>query len=112
MTQFQYGQQPPTPPGKRPWYLGLWAGIGLGFALFAAWWGLFIVSINVVRDEAALGMTMSALGMGAPIAYLVGAVVLMAIPRTTRLGGGMLIASGVGLLVLAGACFAAFASLG
>ena len=112
MTQFQFGQAQPGQPGaKPPWYLTLWAGFLLGAALIALWVVAFFTINNLMSGGSLQNTVVSVLGLGAPIAYIVGAIVLLALPRTARLGGGMLLASGASILVVAGACVILFATM-
>ena len=68
-------------------------------------------SSNLMSGGSLQNALLSVLGLGAPIAYIVGAIVLLALPRTARLGGGMLLASGASILVAAGACVILFATM-
>ena len=113
-------QPPPGPPylpgpgpAKRHWansfLLGTLAGVvAIGaFALLNFGAG----PILGYGDNPLAPILQGLLGLGFPLAYLAGAIVLTARPATMRFGAGLLIAIGVWLLISAGLCLALVAAL-
>lgn len=71
------------------------------------------VAISVVSIALVFGITLTsgdlnalAILFGWPVVLLIGGVVLAAIPKTSRTGGGILLGLGASILILGGVCFA------
>lgn len=103
----------PTPPPGPPYHLppqpprggSLWLGLAIAVvSMVLVWFGTIALSGTG-------GIDFSALAFGWPFVLLVVGIVLAAIPRTGRTGGGILLGLGAGILILGGVCIALLASL-
>jgi len=70
---------------------------------------VFLLTIGVSNTG---NFDILALLFGWPLLLLVGGLILAAVPKTSRTGGGVLLGLGAGILILGGVCFAMIATSG
>ncbi|HRA07815.1 MAG TPA: hypothetical protein PKV13_14570, partial [Propionicimonas sp.] len=93
---------PQQPRGGGSLWLGL--AISVGSMLL-----VFLLTIGVSNTG---NFDILALLFGWPLLLLVGGLILAAVPKTSRTGGGVLLGLGAGILILGGVCFAMIATSG
>jgi len=70
---------------------------------------VFLLTIGVSNTG---NFDILALLFGWPLLLLVGGLILAAVPKTSRTGGGVLLGLGAGILILGGVCLAMIATSG
>ena len=103
----------PTPPPGPPYHLppqpprggSLWLGLAIAVGSMALIW------FGVAALPGSGGFDIFWLLFDWPFVLLLGGLVLAAIPRTSRTGGGILLGLGAGVLILGGICIALLASV-
>lgn len=103
-----YASYPPPEPPRRTSGGSIWLGIGIGLGVGALAWILSFALGSYPDGVAYLLFIVFAL----PIIWLIVGIVLAAIPRTTRTGGGLLIALGASVLISGGVCVALITGVG